>query len=169
VDLNEVDKRFNMLPYELALMNGRAEVAELLLQHGARKTELRPLDAFWAACLNADGDQVRSLLAQDPTLLTQLGSDRAELLNLAAEWNKFESIKLMVSLGFDINELKRTAAIHMAASSGNLELVKSLIELGADPLIKDEEFGGTPLGWAQYSGKTHVVEFLKSLESADSA
>jgi ankyrin repeat protein len=166
VDLNEVDKRFKMLPYDLALMNGRAAVAEILLQHGARKTELNSLDAFKAACLNADVEQARGLLAQDSTLLTQLGRDRAELLNLAAEWNKLESIKLMLSLGFDINELKRTAAIHMAAAAGNLELVKALIELGADPNLKDEEFGGTALGWAEYSGRTRVVEFLKSLDSA---
>ena len=105
------------------------------------------------------------MLAKDPTLLAQLGRDRAELLNLAAEWNKLESIKLMVSLGFDINERKRTTAIHMAAASGNVELVKALIELGADPLIKDEEFGGTAMGWAHYSNRTAVMEFLESFES----
>ena len=166
VDLNEVDKRFKMLPYELALMNGRAEVAEILLRNGARKTELNVLDAFKAACLNANADEARSLLSNDPTLLVQLGRDRAELLNLAAEWNKPDAIRLMLSLGFDVNERKRTTAIHMAAAAGNLELVKFLIELGADPFVKDEEFGGTALGWAEYSGRTAVVDFLKSLDSA---
>ncbi len=48
--------------------------------------------------------------------------------------------------------------------SGHLEMAKLLIELGADPSIRDEEFDATPLGWAEYGQHTEVVEYLKEFE-----
>jgi ankyrin repeat protein len=70
----------------------------------------------------------------------------------------------MVELGFDVNARKRTAPLHLAAAGGHLEMVKLLIELGADPSIRDEEFNATPLGWAEYGERKEVAEFLKSIE-----
>ncbi len=49
--------------------------------------------------------------------------------------------------------------------SGHLEMVKLLIELGADPVIRDTEFDATPLGWAEYGGHDEVAEFLKQFEA----
>ena len=164
VDVNAADTRFHRTPYELAVLNGNLEIAELLFQHGAIKTRLDDIDAFSAACLNGDASQARMLLEKDPTLLTRLGSGRAELLNLAAERNKQNAVRLMVELGFDVNERKRTAPLHLAAAGGNLEMVKLLIELGADASVRDEEFNATPFGWAQYGERTEVAEFLKSIE-----
>jgi ankyrin repeat protein len=164
VDLNQPDTRFHRLPYELALMNGNLKTAEFLLQHGAHKTELSTLEKFKAACLNADEGEARSLLAKDPTLLTQLGRERAELLNRAAESDRRDAIRLMVALGFDLNERKRTAPIHLAAAGGHLEMLKLLIELGADPSLRDEEYDGTALGWAEFSGRTAVIEWWKSMQ-----
>jgi hypothetical protein len=43
-------------------------------------------------------------------------------------------------------------------------MVQLLIELGADPTIRDTEFNARPIGWAEFSGKTMVVEFLKKWE-----
>jgi ankyrin repeat protein len=48
--------------------------------------------------------------------------------------------------------------------SGHLDMVKLLIELGADPLIRDTEFNARPLGWAKYSDQTTVAEFLEQFE-----
>jgi ankyrin repeat protein len=115
--------------------------------------------------LNADGVGAKTLLERDPTLIRRLGTERSELLNRAAESNKQKAIRLMVELGFDVNERKRTAPLHLAAAGGNLEMVKLLISLGADPAIRDEEFNATPLGWAQYGEREEVAEFLKSVDS----
>jgi ankyrin repeat protein len=43
-------------------------------------------------------------------------------------------------------------------------MVKLLIELGADPSVRDEEFNATPLGWAEYGERKEVAEFLRSIE-----
>ena len=39
-------------------------------------------------------------------------------------------------------------ALHLAAQSGRREAVEALLELGADPTIRDELHGGDPSGWA---------------------
>ena len=164
LDLNAMDTRFHRPPYELAALHGNHEIVELLLEHGAKPNRMNELDSFSAACMNANRSEAIALLRKDPTLLNRLGTERVELLNLAAESNKQDSVRLMVELGFDLNERKRTTPLHLAAAGGNLEMVKLLIELGADPSIRDEEFNATPLGWAEYGEREEVAEFLKSIE-----
>jgi ankyrin repeat protein len=164
VDVNAADTRFHRTPYELAMHNGNDEIAKLLLEHGAKPTRMNDVDSFSAACLNANRSEVVALLRKDPTLVKQLGSERVELLNRAAESNKQDSVRLMVELGFDLNERKRTTPLHLAAGGGNLEMVKLLIELGADPSIRDEEFNAMPLGWAEFGERKEVVEFLRTIQ-----
>lgn len=164
VDVNGFDTRLERSAYELALLHGHKEIAQLLLQHGAKPTTLNHLDAFAGACLTANADHARSMLAADPTLMDQLGRRRVELLQLAAENNKQDAILLMVQLGFDLNERDRTTALHNAAGSGHLDMVKLLLSLGADPTIRDTEFNGVPSGWANYGGHTEVAEYLAPFE-----
>jgi len=164
VDVNKADSRLRKTPYELALFHGNKEIARYLLDHGAKPVSLSDLDAFSAACLTADAATARALLSKDPTLRERLGSRRAELLNLAAESNRIDAIRLMYELKFDLNEVKRTTAMHSAASGGHLELVKLLIDLGADPLIRDTEFHATPRGWAEYNNQKAVFEFLEQFD-----
>jgi ankyrin repeat protein len=70
----------------------------------------------------------------------------------------------MVELQFDLNEVRRTTPLHNAAMAGHLEMVKLLIELGANPTIRDTEFHATPRGWAQYNGQTVVADYLAQFE-----
>jgi ankyrin repeat protein len=162
--VNEPDTRLQRTPYELATLHGNLEIAEYLLAHGARRTSPSGRDAFFAACLSGDGKRARALLKKNPSLLQQLGDERAELLQLAAESNKLEAVRLMAALHFDLNEIKRTTALHNAAGSGHLEMVKLLIELGADPLIRDTEFNARPIGWARYGERHDVVAYLEQFE-----
>jgi hypothetical protein len=164
VDVNAADSRLGRTPYELALLHGNTEIAEYLSSHGARQTVLGDLDAFATACLAGGELRARSLIARDPSLIDQLGERRVELLQLAAENDKRDAVRLMAALGFNLNEVQRTTALHHAAMSGHLEMAKLLIELGADPLIRDTEFNATPAGWAEYGEKVEVAEFLRQFE-----
>jgi ankyrin repeat protein len=46
-------------------------------------------------------------------------------------------------------------------------VVRFLLDHGADLTIRDEEYGGTPFGWARYAGRDEAVELLKSLGASD--
>jgi ankyrin repeat protein len=56
--------------------------------------------------------------------------------------------------------------LQLAASKGLLDLVKLLVEQGADPLIKDPR-GKIAIDRAVYGGHTDVVEFLHPLSILD--
>jgi hypothetical protein len=72
---------------------------------------------------------------------------------------------LVNELGVDVNkrDAKRALALHVAASSGRLDMVQCLIELGADAdpaMGEDPEFPGhfpTPLTYAALYGHMGVV------------
>ncbi len=52
--------------------------------------------------------------------------------------------------------------LHNAAWAGNLELVRVLLELGADPAVREPNHRGTPLDWADYNGQHEVAAFLRA-------
>jgi ankyrin repeat protein len=164
VDVNLPDTRLHRTPGELAILNGNTEIAQYLQAHGARKTVFDDTDAFAAACIAADRVTALALLAKNPGLIQQLGRDRVELLQRAAEAGKYDAIRLMAELHFDLNEVQRTAALHHAAMAGDLQMTQLLIALGADPRIRDTAFNGRPIGWARYSNKGEVVAFLEQFE-----
>ncbi|HEX7807480.1 MAG TPA: ankyrin repeat domain-containing protein, partial [Thermoanaerobaculia bacterium] len=45
----------------------------------------------------------------------------------------------------------RHTALHSAAWNGDLAMTKLLLSHGADPTARDEQYNGTPLGWAETS------------------
>ena len=62
-------------------------------------------------------------------------------------------------LGFDVNGMGRSdlpvdqaweTALHVAAGEDGAELVGELLELGADPTIRDNRFDGTASDWARH-------------------
>lgn len=90
----------------------------------------------------------------------------------AAARHKPDAIGHLVELGFDVNALGRSdgpveqawqTALHTAAGDGDVELVRLLLDLGADPGIKDARFHSTPLGWARHFEHQAVVELLVPL------
>ena len=53
--------------------------------------------------------------------------------------------------------------MHSAASVGDIDLVRELLALGADPTIRDKQFDATPLGWARYGEQADTIELLAPL------
>jgi ankyrin repeat protein len=53
-------------------------------------------------------------------------------------------------------------ALHIAALENDVELVKMLLEGGADPTIEDHYFHSTPLGWAKYNHSLAAVELIEA-------
>ncbi len=53
-------------------------------------------------------------------------------------------------------------ALHLAAQHGLIEMVRFLVQRGADPSIEDEIYHSTPDGWANHFGHTAVRAFLEA-------
>lgn len=155
--------RHGQTPYELALLGGHKEIAELLLAGGAQRKDLAPLDAFSAACANADRAAATKMLQSDASLVDQLGSREAELLANAAAANGLPAVQLMADLGFDLNAMRHSTPLHEAAWNGHLEMVQLLVKLGADPSLRDHSHNACPADWATYNHKHEVAEYLKNL------
>lgn len=52
-------------------------------------------------------------------------------------------------------------ALHYASLRGRLECIEFLIRNGADVNALDEEFGSSPIGWANETGKMRAVDLLE--------
>lgn len=147
-------------PYEGAILHGNLEIADRLVAAGAGTTTVDPLTRFVGACLGGDRGAVDAALAADADVLRRALVERDDLIARAAELGRPAAIRLLDDLGFDVNARHRTTALHEAALRGDLDVVRLLVELGADPTIADTEHDSTPRGWAAHSGQTAVVEFL---------
>ena len=53
-------------------------------------------------------------------------------------------------------------ALHLAAQSGKRAAVEALLELGADPTLRDELYGGDPAGWAEFSCHAELAALLRA-------
>jgi ankyrin repeat protein len=171
VDVTLASLRDGRTAYEEALRAGNLSIAEYLLEHGAKRVELDPLETFALACIAGRGDEARARLAQDPSLLERLGHyGRIELLHRAHDARQPAGIRLIVELGVDINGMVPgtgldRSVLHNAAGWGGLELVRLLLDLGADPALRDPTYHAAPIGWAMHNQQRDVVEYL--LQFAD--
>jgi ankyrin repeat protein len=52
-------------------------------------------------------------------------------------------------------------ALHLAALADHPEVARLLLERGADPSIRDSKHDSDALGWAEFFGRTDMVELLK--------
>ncbi|GAA1541170.1 ankyrin repeat domain-containing protein [Kribbella lupini] len=149
---------FGHRAFELAAVHGHTEVAELLRKAGAA-----PLDdvheLFQAVMSGTVGDV-------DPSLAARAVRRNPYLPVRAAELGRTEALQALKDLGWDLALPGRTTPLHQAAFHGHLATVRKLIELGADPTVRDPAYQSTPLGWAEFNHQQEVVDYLAALETS---
>ena len=52
--------------------------------------------------------------------------------------------------------------LHQAVLAGHAEVVRLLVERGARLDVKDGIYQSTPLGWADYGGRTEIADYLRT-------
>jgi hypothetical protein len=143
-------------------------MAEWLVSQGAARPASAGADGLIAAALAGDRAATGRLRAHAETARAQ----RPGLIVWAAARRSTDAIVLLAELGFDVNALGRTdipmeqaweTALHEAAAQGDVQMARLLIDLGADPDIKDTRFDSTPLGWARHFAQQATMEFLQPL------
>jgi ankyrin repeat protein len=161
----EVGGRYEMArcsAYAAALTSGHGRTAELLLRLGASPA-LLPDQAVVAAVFTGDPVDAESVPAAV--------ASRPGLVAWAANLGQQEAVRRAVELGWDVNRRARTdvpsdqeweTPLHAAAGNGDAEMVRLLLELGADPTLKDCRFDAVPAQWAEHFGHHQVVELLSA-------
>jgi ankyrin repeat protein len=88
--------------------------------------------------------------------------DKNEEFFAAARKGDAVAVKAHLDAGVDVNAKTRygATALSYACDKGHVEVVKLLIERGADVNVKDTFYGEVPLGWALSHGHAQVVKLL---------
>jgi ankyrin repeat protein len=151
-------------PYEWARLGNEKELVAYLVQHGAVAVRLKAEDWAYVAIMNSEHpiDYLPRMMAAQQTSPADVQRKHPTMLHEAAGENALEAVRRMLALGLDVNAMTSRTPLHEAALHGHIEMVKLLIEHGADPTIRDPYYHAPPIGWADYNGHADMVEFLKT-------
>lgn len=128
----------------------------------------RPLDdePFVDAVMRGDEARLRDA---DPLTVEKLVTQRPDVIAKAAQLGRWDVIPYLADAGFPVESASGGAtAVHYAVAAGAVPTLRLLVERGADTNRRDEQWGQTPLGWADYFGRVlernMAGEYLRSLE-----
>jgi ankyrin repeat protein len=162
-------------PAELAAVCGCWAVLDWLVeQGGVPRPAADGADGLITAALAGDRRTVDLLRGH----ADRARKERPGLIVWAASRRAWPAIPLLAELGWDVNARARVdvpveqqweTALHEAAGAGDLDAAGMLLELGADPDIRDARFNSTPLGWAEHFGQQAMAEYLRPLTGSESA
>lgn len=159
-------------PAEVAAVCGCWAVLDLLTGYGVPRPAAEGADGLIAAALAGDRRTVERLAGHAGAARAQ----RPGLVVWAASRRAWSAIPLLTELGWNVNARARVdfpieqeweTALHEAAGNGEIHAARMLIELGADPGIRDARFHATPLGWAEHFGQQAMADFLQPLTPSE--
>lgn len=162
VDLNTPDNNYydtytrSFTPYQVALMRGMPDIAELIKSKGGNAEPLSGAALFQAACMSGNVAEARSIAsrqAQDPETNHEMLCEAAGNGNLAA-------VNAMIALGFKLNRKGKSSPLHSAAWRGQVAVIKALLKAGADAKQRDPQHYSPPLGHAMYAQRQDVIDVL---------
>ncbi|MFK7837397.1 MAG: ankyrin repeat domain-containing protein [Sulfitobacter sp.] len=167
VDLNKSDAHYyqtpplSFTPYQVALLHGLPEIAELIKANGGNSDPLSGSDQFHAACMAGDFEAASALSDRH---LGQDADKEDTLLATAAGNGNLKAVQTMVRLGFDHSRWGTHTALHAAAWRGHRDVVEDLLKAGADPKLRDPQHFSPPLGHALHAQNQPVIDVLMAAE-----
>lgn len=148
---------------ELAVAGGHERVRAALVAAGATMPDLDPVDTYIYEAMrqHRSGEQI----VFDQNLRDEAIARRPHAIAEAAAARKRFAVRVLHTLGWDVNHKQRTTALHDAVWDGDREMVELLLELGADPRITDDDHNSTPAGWANHTHNEELRELLSAAEA----
>lgn len=159
----------------MAVGHGHAALAHRLTALGAAMPTLSPEESFVAAVLAGDAAAVT---ATSTDVVSAVRDVRPALMVWAAAHGRIAAVELLSDNGFDIDAMGRSdievdqpwqTALHAAVERGDAALCVRLLELGADPAIRDARFDSTPAQWAPPSGPRRPHRAVRELTRRSAA
>jgi hypothetical protein len=144
---------WNESAIEAATQMGNKPIIEMLIGRGA------PVD-FFTACVLGRVDDVKAALEADPSRVNARGVHELPALYFAAIGGDIAVAKRLLEGGGDINAKAESAApIHGAVMGGSPEMVRLLLERGADPSLPDYQGRGARK-LAEDLGRPEIAELF---------
>ena len=142
----------------LAIYYQHPEIARLFVERGAELS-------FAEACAIGDEARALALLDGDPSLLDRRSDDGFPPLGLAIFFRHPALARTLIERGADVraaaDNAQRVAPVHAAASVGDVETMRLLLDRGADPNARQQQ-GFTPLHGAAGNGDVEMAKLLVS-------
>jgi ankyrin repeat protein len=139
---------------EIAARRGRGDLLDLFEKRGI-SVKLEGVAALIAACARDNAAEIQAIRKQSPQLMRELVADGAKLLAQFAGNGNDAGVRHLLDLGVGIDDLleegdgyfgvaKQSTALHVSAWRARPNVVKLLIERGADVNAPDGK-GRSPL------------------------
>lgn len=103
-----------------------------------------------------------TFLAMMALCLPTWADDRGAALHEAATKGNVAVVRDLLDAGVPVDSPSEygATALSFACDKGHAEVVKLLLERGANPNVKDTFYESDPMTWAAYNGHTEVVKLL---------
>jgi hypothetical protein len=130
------------------------------IHHGAEIALLRDLWR-WQRTIVSDAPLVDRIVRGDRTVLADLDDEHlsADLVDHAARYGRWDLVVELVERGAPLTTTGQTP-LHLAAGAGELAVVQTLLDHGADPTVTDPDFRATPRQWAEFLHHADVAALL---------
>ncbi|XP_030475988.2 potassium channel AKT1-like [Syzygium oleosum] len=166
LDPNESDNS-GRTPLHIAASKGSENCALLLLDYGAdpNSRDSEGNVPLWEAIKGGNESMVKLLAENGANLVS---GDVGRFSCTAAELNNLDLLKEIVRYGGDVTLPKsnETTALHVAVSEDNVEIVKFLLDRGAD-IDKPDIHGWTPRDLADQQGHEEIGILFQSIKETE--
>ena len=167
----EVKDKTGFSPLHWACRSGSLAVVKVLVKAGARVcvADNKGNGCLTVAAHHGHTETVRTLLCMPEVDVNQSNDSGFTALHHAVFEKHSDVVQLLIDAGADIDEkyaVMDVAPLRCACEVGELEIVKMLVEAGAD-VCATEENGDTCLTVAAYHGHTETVRYLVGWNKVD--
>ena len=143
-------------PLLIAIYHQKHDIAKTLAD------AIGSIDIFEAAALGRV-DRIKQLLREGASLASAHSPDGFPTVGLAAFFGHLAAVQMLIAAGADIHAAARNPlkvqAIHAAVASKNFDIVRAVLEAGADPNAAQQQ-GFRPMHEAGSTGSRELAELL---------
>jgi ankyrin repeat protein len=140
--------------YRWASMHGRADVVQLLREHGVAEP-LTEEEEFVAACAAGDAAAARAIRQRLPDIFSRLSKAQLQTMPRLADLGDIGAVRTMLALGWprEIKAEWSATALNLAVFRGDADMAKLLLDEGAD-WRTPHGFGDTVLGTLSFASQS---------------